>query len=244
MFRIFLTNLGKYNEGELVGEWVDLPVDDDFEKAFADIGIGTTDEFGQPYEEWFITDYENDYGYSVGEYDNIYELNEIAEKLEGLSEDETLIMEAYLENVGDDIDEALQVIEDNDYYYFYDCRTMEDVATAYVDDLGGVENAVNDPENYFDYDMYGRDIRTDMDDMAYESWEEDEHDEDEEFESPYDDMSDYELGAMAVDDFYGGDVSEVPNADYYFDYESFGDAMSYDGTFVFLDNGDCVEFLY
>ena len=24
-FKIFLTNLGKYNEGELVGEWVALP---------------------------------------------------------------------------------------------------------------------------------------------------------------------------------------------------------------------------
>ena len=51
---IYLTNLGKYNEGELVGEWVELPVDDNFEQAFQDIGIN--DE----YEEWFITDYETD----------------------------------------------------------------------------------------------------------------------------------------------------------------------------------------
>ena len=27
MFRIFLTNLGKYNEGILIGKWVDLPCD-------------------------------------------------------------------------------------------------------------------------------------------------------------------------------------------------------------------------
>lgn len=26
---IYLTNLGKYNEGELVGEWVELPVSDE-----------------------------------------------------------------------------------------------------------------------------------------------------------------------------------------------------------------------
>lgn len=26
MMNIYLTNLGKYNEGELVGEWVQLPI--------------------------------------------------------------------------------------------------------------------------------------------------------------------------------------------------------------------------
>ena len=28
MLSIFLTNLKKYNEGQLVGKWVDLPCDD------------------------------------------------------------------------------------------------------------------------------------------------------------------------------------------------------------------------
>lgn len=26
MMNIYLTNLGKYNEGQLIGEWVELPV--------------------------------------------------------------------------------------------------------------------------------------------------------------------------------------------------------------------------
>ena len=25
----FITNLGKYNEGELIGEWIDFPIDED-----------------------------------------------------------------------------------------------------------------------------------------------------------------------------------------------------------------------
>lgn len=29
MLKIYLTNLGKYNEGYLIGEWVTLPIDDD-----------------------------------------------------------------------------------------------------------------------------------------------------------------------------------------------------------------------
>lgn len=58
-FEAFVTNLGKYNEGQLVGEWVKFPTtEEEMQKVFERIGIGSTDEFGQPYEEWFITDYE------------------------------------------------------------------------------------------------------------------------------------------------------------------------------------------
>ena len=40
MLRIYLTNLGKYNEGQLVGEWVELPVtEEELEKVFERIGI-------------------------------------------------------------------------------------------------------------------------------------------------------------------------------------------------------------
>ena len=40
MMNIYLTNLGKYNEGELVGEWVKLPVsDEELQKVFERIGI-------------------------------------------------------------------------------------------------------------------------------------------------------------------------------------------------------------
>lgn len=29
MMNIYLTNLGKYNEGYLIGEWVELPITED-----------------------------------------------------------------------------------------------------------------------------------------------------------------------------------------------------------------------
>ena len=55
MLKIFLTNLGKYNEGYLIGEWVTLPIDnDELEEVKKRIGIN------EYYEEWFITDYESD----------------------------------------------------------------------------------------------------------------------------------------------------------------------------------------
>ena len=85
-FAAFITNLGKYNEGELVGEWVKFPTTaEELKEVFKRIGIGQKDDFGQPYEEWFITDYDCyvDGLYSkLGEYENLDELNYLASKLD------------------------------------------------------------------------------------------------------------------------------------------------------------------
>ena len=50
---IYLTNLGRYNEGCLIGEWVKLPIDKDkLQEVLDRIGIN------EQYEEYFISDYE------------------------------------------------------------------------------------------------------------------------------------------------------------------------------------------
>ena len=47
-FEAFVTNLGKYNEGELVGEWVHFPTtEEEMKEVFERIGIGSKCEFGQ-----------------------------------------------------------------------------------------------------------------------------------------------------------------------------------------------------
>ena len=69
-FAAFITNLGKYNEGELVGEWVKFPTTaEEMKEVFKRIGIGQKDDFGNPYEEWFITDYDC---YVDGLYPRVY----------------------------------------------------------------------------------------------------------------------------------------------------------------------------
>ena len=41
--KVFITNLGRYNEGYLVGKWVKLPVDDEtLDKVLTEIGINET----------------------------------------------------------------------------------------------------------------------------------------------------------------------------------------------------------
>ena len=80
-FAAFITNLGKYNEGDLVGEWVKFPTTpEEMQKVFERIGIGRKDDFGQPYEEWFITDYDcyvDGLYDKLGEYESLDELNYI-----------------------------------------------------------------------------------------------------------------------------------------------------------------------
>lgn len=77
---VALTNLGKYNEGELVYEWLTLPAEkDDLVQAMLDIGIDNAE-----YEEFFISDYEAPF--RIGEYDNLDELNEMAEVIDVIPE--------------------------------------------------------------------------------------------------------------------------------------------------------------
>jgi len=74
--RIALTNLGKYNEGELTYAWLSLPAtDEEIAESLKEISVAPSTE----YEEHFISDYEAPF--SIGEYESITKLNGIAEQL-------------------------------------------------------------------------------------------------------------------------------------------------------------------
>jgi hypothetical protein len=98
--KIALTNLGKYNEGELVYKWLDLPfTEEELEETKEAIGID-----GVMYEEWFISDWESDIdGLEIGEYEDIEALNETIEAYENLSEWEAETAAAAVEYFGRDI---------------------------------------------------------------------------------------------------------------------------------------------
>lgn len=158
MINIYITNLGKYNEGELIGKWVQLPCDD-LEKELRSIGVSDEpDENGEYYEEYFITDYETDIpGLKIGEYDNLDELNEFAEWTEDLSEDEKIALHAFLEN-GSDFEEALDQIEKENYFIYWNCDSMSDVAGEVVENSGMLYGVPDNVARYFDYEAYGRDL--------------------------------------------------------------------------------------
>ena len=163
-FAAFITNLGKYNEGSLVGEWVKFPTTaEELKKVFERIGIGSKDEFGQTYEEWFITDYDCyvDGLYDLlGEYANLDELNYLASKLDDMSQDEYERFQAAME-IGDhtgSIQELINLTENLDCYDIYpDIHDHDDLGRYYIEEL----DAMQVPEhlrNYIDYEAYGRDI--------------------------------------------------------------------------------------
>ena len=163
-FAAFITNLGKYNEGALVGEWVKFPTTaEELKKVFERIGIGAKDDFGQTYEEWFITDYDCyvDGLYDLlGEYANLDELNYLASKLDDMSQDEYERFQAAME-IGDhtgSIQKLINLTENLDCYDVYpDIHDHDDLGRYYIEEL----DAMQVPEhlrNYIDYEAYGRDI--------------------------------------------------------------------------------------
>lgn len=152
MLRIYLTNLGKYNEGQLVGEWVELPVTkEELEKVFERIGIN------EEYEEYFITDYECDFGYQVGEYENLESLNELAETLDELEEDEERVVKAAIE-YGYTLDEAIETANNGDYRIYSNCNDMTDIAYQVVEECGYLDKVPETVSRYFDYESFGRDL--------------------------------------------------------------------------------------
>ena len=166
-FAAFITNLGKYNEGELVGEWVKFPTTaEEMKEVFKRIGIGQRDDFGQPYEEWFITDYDCyvDGLYSkLGEYENLDELNYLASKLDEMSDSEYAQFQAGME-MGDhcgSLQEIINLTENLDCYEIYpDIEDYDDLGRYYIDELE-VMQIPEHLQNYIDYEAYGRDVAMD-----------------------------------------------------------------------------------
>ena len=163
-FAAFITNLGKYNEAELVGEWVKFPTTaEELKEVFKRIGIGQKDDFGQPYEEWFITDYDCyvDGLYSkLGEYENLDELNYLASKLDEMSESEYAQFQAGME-MGDhcgSLQEIINLTENLDCYEVYpDIHDYDDLGRYYIEELD-VMQVPEHLQNYIDYEAYGRDV--------------------------------------------------------------------------------------
>ena len=164
-FAAFVTNLGKYNEGELVGEWVKFPTTpEEMQAVFKRIGIGETDDFGCVYEEWFITDYDcyvDGLYDKLSEYSNLDELNYLASKLDDMMQYdyEKFCAAVYMGDHTSSIQDLINLTENLDCYDVYpDIEDDEDLGRYYLEEV----DASLVPEhlrNYIDYEAYGRDIR-------------------------------------------------------------------------------------
>ena len=151
MLKIFISNLKEYNEGQIIGEWVDLPCEG-LEEVLDKISNNGNDEL-------FISDYETDIsGLKVSEYDNILELNDMTEEIDNLSDDEVIAFQAYLEQYTNDLQQALDAVRQGNYRIYYNCDNMEDVAYQVVNDCGLLDGVPEEVKIYFDYEAYVRDL--------------------------------------------------------------------------------------
>ena len=144
MISIFLTNLNKYNNGELVGEWIDLPCED-LQKRANKISNNGADEL-------FITDYETELEIERNEYANIYELNEFAEKLDELDEWDYKTAKALIETGYYNNEQIFDKIDD---CIFYEGMDFEDIAEEYIKDCYDIPEGL---ERYIDYSQFARDL--------------------------------------------------------------------------------------
>ncbi|MBP8893094.1 MAG: antirestriction protein ArdA [Saprospiraceae bacterium] len=156
MIKIYIANLGKYNEGCMVGEWFELPYSgEEWDKLLKDIDIN------KKYEEFFIADVDceiSSISKSISEYSNITELNELAERLESLEKWEVDKFSAITESEHYSIEDLVNITYNLDCWELYpDVKDDEDLGEYFFYELQAIE--ISDKVvGYFNFERYGSDI--------------------------------------------------------------------------------------
>lgn len=162
----YITNLGKYNEGCLIGKYITFPIDEDeLNEVLKEIGCKYYDYendqyINEGYEEFFFTDWECDFDHNFGEYESIDKLNEFAENLQ-YWEDEEEKFKAACDYWG-----FKYVIENSpdDYNLYCDINNNYDLGYYFAVECGCIDFGKNEIlERYFDFESYGRDINFESD---------------------------------------------------------------------------------
>ena len=161
VFKAFVANLGKYKEGELIGEWVEFPADEDeFDEVLERIGVGL--DFDKRYWDYFFSDYEyvDCPDFRFGENENFLTLNEVAEKIEDFDKWDMDKLHAIVEAWG--TYEVLNYLDDfdiDDFNLYTDIEDEHDLGRYWVEESGCYDlKTLGNLANYIDYEKFGRDI--------------------------------------------------------------------------------------
>lgn len=160
---IFITNLGKYNEGVSVfecGKWLVLPVSqDELEEAYKEIGID-----GEQYEEVFITDVDSEFSdiWKINEYDNIDTINETVDILEYMTDDQRNTVKAVVAAGFETFEDATWKVKQGRYSLSAGINDAEDYARDMCNECYTVPEFLVD---YIDYKTMGEDWLRDTGDL-------------------------------------------------------------------------------
>lgn len=163
VFGAYVTNLGKYAEGQLAGEWVEFPTTrEEMKGVFDRIGIN------EDYQEVFITDYDIDiYGMkdNLGEYENLDKLNYLAAVIANMNPLEREKYEAVLKSgisYGEPgIDDLINLAFNLDGFDIYaEISDEYDLGVYYAREMYEEElGKIGDLQHYIDYASFGSDIQ-------------------------------------------------------------------------------------
>ena len=172
MLNVWIGNLGKYNEGELVGEWLKLPVSKQELETFLreKVGLQLTqaevdkalEEEGVCYEEYMINDYETDLPIKIYEYENLDNLNLLATIAENVNDMDAV--NAYVDSQGEmTVEELANLMEQEDDIAYF--RFSNDSSFMSAEEKMGYEMADATGllstlqklqiEEFFDFEGYG-----------------------------------------------------------------------------------------
>ena len=159
--KIFLTDLNKYNNGQLFGEWIDVfdvvnecnDVDECITKSLKQIGIDVTDP---NCHEWFITDYETDLDVSIDEYESLETIFNFAKEVLNTDTRDVNVINCVLRYYGDGFNADLSRVDDvvviNGVY------DLSDLGYEMAEMMDILHDCPETLERYFDIEAYGRDI--------------------------------------------------------------------------------------
>jgi hypothetical protein len=144
MVKVFVENLHVRNLGNLRGDWFDLPVS--VERVYRKLGLDDGDEYA-------ITDYESPF--PIGEYEDLDELNELAELLGDLPSEYKNNLAEIKDAFFSDVREAIENYDD--IVHLLDVYNDRDYGNYMIEE--GLFEVPERLRSYIDEEALGRDCR-------------------------------------------------------------------------------------
>lgn len=145
----YITNLRAYNEGVIIGKWLDFPVSDAaLEEAKKSIHLEKDGEF-------FFTDWD-EIGPNVSKHLNEYPNLELYNKIAEMDENEYDVIEALASNL--ELEETIDIVKDENFRVYPGCETMAEVAMEVAKEGGYLDNIPHEVKIHIDYEAWGEDL--------------------------------------------------------------------------------------
>jgi len=153
--RIYVGTYGKYNDGSLFGEWIELAQFSDKYEFYAYCQKLHSDE---PDCELMFQDFEGIPSDLIGECwvsDSVWAF---FEKMEELGEDQAEAFMLWADNMGHDLEETENLISSFQEAYLGEYESETAYAEQYMEETGQLDQMPKNLRYYFDFEAFGRDL--------------------------------------------------------------------------------------